>query len=403
MDPRFIQVDSKYKSYWLATNDIVGNNLEIENLVTNMTGIVETSLDVTSNIIDKVIEIRNTKNGIYEKVTGKVGGYTKYYIDNEGSGQNFAVKLGEDISTGGTIARKYSDNENGDLTIKYVDGSGTTPTKKSFTHKLKLVEGPTDNFTAATGYSGSGTVDLSNKNAGKYRIVKPQEPSPPANNLTDLEVESYSGHFPVLTGLVTKNVIATHYSINGGANYIAVGQETELEANKLKITLDGNGDIILERMGSEKITKNSVTIDYFYFSDKGNTNSTKIKLGSFILNINDSIFELEPDNQALDFGNMFYDSRDGLETHETRVQKFTMKNPDNKNVTFSIKDDKTTGEMSNTSNPQNKVQLKDISVEKESNTEFKLQATAVLDKNTKPGSYEGTIEVIVDIVTPSNP
>ena len=404
VDPRFIQIDnSKYKSYWLATNGIVGNNLESANLIHNMSGIIKSTLPSGISTISEVIEIKNSKSEIYKKVTGKVNGYTKYYIDNEGSGQNFAVRLGSGIQLGGTIARKYSDNENGDLTVKYVDESGTTPTKKSFTHKLKLVEGPTDNFTAATGYSGSGTVDLSNKGAGKYRIVKPQEPSPPANSITDLEVESYSGHFPVLTGLVTDDVIATHYSIDGGANYIALNQEADIEANKLKITLDGNGDIILERMGSEKITKNSVTIDYFYFSDKGNTNSTKIKLGSFILNINDSIFELDPDNQALDFGNMFYDSRYGEESYETRVQKFTMKNPDNKNVTFSIKDDKTTGEMSNTSNPQDKVQLKDISVEKESNIEFKLQATAVLDKNTKPGSYEGTIEVIVDIVTPSKP
>lgn len=399
VDPRFIQVDnSKYKSYWLATNDIVGNNLETENLVTNMTGIVETSLDVTSNIIDKVIEIRNTKNGIYEKVTGKVGGYTKYYIDNEGSGQNFAVKLGEDISTGGTIARKYSDNENGDLTIKYVDESGTTPTKKSFTHKLKLVEGPTDNFTAATGYSGSGTVDLSNKNAGKYRIVKPQEPSPLANNLTDLEVESYSGHFPVLTGLVTKNVIATHYSINGGANYIAVGQETELEANKLKITLDGNGDIILERMGSEKITKNSVTIDYFYFPEKDSTSSTKIKLGSFTLNINDSVFELDPKDQTLDFGKMFYDSRDGLETHETRVKTFTLK-AHGKEVDFRVAD---TSKMT-TADKQNEIELINVGVTKKSNTEFELGATAVLNENTAFGTYNGEIQVIVDIVTPSNP
>lgn len=403
VDPRFIQVDSKYKSYWLATNDIVGNNLESANLIHNMSGIIKSTLPSGISTISEVIEIKNSKSEIYKKVTGKVNGYTKYYIDNEGSGQNFAVRLGSGIQIGGTIARKYSDNENGDLTVKYIDGSGATATKKSFTHKLKLVEELDTNFTPSNGYLGSGTVDLSNKGVGKYRIVKPHEPSPPANNLTDLEVGSYSGHFPVLTGLVTQDVIATHYSVDGGANYIALNQEADIEANKLKITLDGNGDIILERMGSEKITKNSVTIDYFYFSDKGNTSSTKIKLGSFTLNINDSIFELEPDNQALDFGNMFYDSRDGLETHETRVQKFTMKNPDNKNVTFSIKDDKTTGEMSNTSNPQNKVQLKDISVEKESNTEFKLQATAVLDKNTKPGSYEGTIEVIVDIVTPSNP
>lgn len=401
VDPRFVQValeSNKYRSYWLATNDIVGNNLESTNLVHNMSGIIKSTLPSGISTISEVIEIKNSKSEIYKKVTGKVGGYTKYYIGNQLSGQNFAVKLGENISSGGTIARKYSDNENGDLTIKYVDGSGTTATKKSFIHKLKLVEGPTDNFSDRDGYSGSGTVDLSNKGAGKYRIVKPQKPSPLANSITDLEVENYSGHFPVLTGLVSQDVIATHYSIDGGVNYIAVGQETELEANKLKITLDTDGNIILNKLKDEKVAENSITIDYFYFSDKNDTNSTKIKLGSFTLNINDSVFELDPKDQTLDFGKMFYDSRDGLETHETRVKTFTLK-AHGKEVDFKVAD---TSKMT-TADKQNEIELINVGVTKKSNTEFELGATAVLNKDTQPGSYQGTIEVIVDIITPSNP
>lgn len=401
VDPRFIQValeNNKYRSYWLATNDIVGNNLESTNLVHNMSGIIKSTLPSGISTISEVIEIKNSKSEIYKKVTGKVGGYTKYYLGDLSSGQNFAVKLGENISSGGTIARKYSDNENGDLTIKYVTVSGATPTKKSFTHKLKLVKGPTDNFSDRDGYSGSGTVDLSNKNAGKYRIVKPQEPSPPANSITDLEVESYSGHFPVLTGLVTDDVIATHYSINGGANYIKLGTETEVETDRLNITLDTDGNIILNKLKDEKVTDDSVTIDYFYFSDKDDTNSTKIKLGSFTLNINDSIFELEPNTQALDFGTMFYDSRDGKVNHVKRTQKFTLK-AHGKEVDFRVADN---SEMTITGT-NNKIDLIDVKVTKKSNTEFELGATAVLDETTASGIYNGEIQVIVDITTPSKP
>lgn len=403
VDPRFVQValeNNKYRSHWIASDNKVGANLNT-NTLKGLNGIVESIFSgVSSGTVNKIIAISN-RNNIYMPVSGTIGGYTKYKIrKNNQDQENFAVKLSSSlVDNMGTIARKYIDNENGDLTIKYVDGSGTIATKKSFTHKLKLVEGPIDNFTPSNGYSGSGTVDLSNKNTGKYRIVKPQEPSPLANSITDLEVESYSGHFPVLTGLVTKDVIATHYSINGGTSYIELDQETEVETGKLKIILTNNGDIILERIGSEKITKNSVTIDYFYFSDKDDTNSTKIKLGSFTLNITDSMFELDPKDQTLDFGKMFYDSRDGLETHETRVKTFTLKTHD-KEVKFKVANN---SEMTSTSNQVDKVNLKDISVKKDSNTTFTLQATAVLNKDTQPGSYEGTIEVIVDVITPSNP
>lgn len=402
VDPRFIQValeDSRYRSHWIASDNKVGANLNT-NTLKSLNGIVESIFSgVSSDTVNKIIEISNGSN-IYMPVSGTVGGYTKYKIGKNNQDQeNFAVKLNNTLADDiETIARKYIDNENGDLTIKYVDESGTTATKKSFTHKLKLVKGPTDNFSDRDGYSGSGTVDLSNKNAGKYRIVKPQEPSPLANSITDLEVESYSGHFPVLTGLVTDDVIATHYSINGGANYIKLGTETEVETDRLNITLDSNGDITLERMGTEKITKNSVTIDYFYFSDKDDTNSTKIKLGSFTLNINDSIFELEPNTQALDFGTMFYDSRDGKVNHVKRTQKFTLK-AHGKEVDFRVADN---SEMTITGT-NNKIDLIDVKVTKKSNTEFELGATAVLDETTASGIYNGEIQVIVDITTPSNP
>ena len=399
VDPRFVQVDSRYKSYWIATNDIVGNNLTNTALVTDMNGIIKTFSTVASSTINKIIEIKNSKNEIYKEVIGKVDGYTKYYIGNQSTGQNFAAKLGENILTSGTMARKYSDNENGDLVVKYLDGATTT--KKYFTHTLIIENGPSNDFTADNGYSGSGTVDLSNKNIGKYKLVKAISTKNTA--LKELQLESLKGVLPNLNSLVTNMPIATYYSIDGGTNYIALDQEVDIEVGKLKVALSTDGSIILNKLTNDKVVEKSINIEYFYFSEKDNTSSTKIKLGSFTLNINDSVFELDPKDQALDFGTMFYDSRYGAESYETRVQKFTMKNPDNKNVTFSIKDNKTTSEMSNINNSQYKVNLKDISVEKESNTEFKLQATAVLDKDTKPGSYEGKIEVIVDIVTPSNP
>ena len=56
-----------------------------------------------------------------------------------------------------------------------------------------------------------------------------------------------------------------------------------------------------------------------------------------------------------------------------------------------------------TADKNNKIDLIDVKVTKKTNTSFELGATAVLDENTATGTYNGEIQVIVDIITPSNP
>lgn len=166
--------------------------------------------------------------------------------------------------------------------------------------------------------------------------------------------------------------------------------------NGLKVGIDTTGGLTLEKT-QEKTNITEVVINYLYEVTIGSEKKT-VDLGEFTLTIEKDTITIDPNDAFLDFGKMFYDSRDGGETHETRVKKFKVINEAEKEISFKV--DKNTGEM--TSNG-NRLELRNISVEKDSNTGFTLQATAVLNKDTKPGSYEGTIEVIVDIITPSNP
>ena len=164
----------------------------------------------------------------------------------------------------------------------------------------------------------------------------------------------------------------------------------------LTVGIDSTGGLTLQKT-QDKTNITEVVINYLYEINIDGA-SKKIELGTFTLTIEKDTITIDPDDAFLDFGKMFYDSRDGGETHETRVKKFKVINEAEKEISFKV--DKNTGEM--TSNG-NRLELRNISVEKDSNTGFTLQATAVLNKDTKPGSYQGTIEVIVDIITPSNP
>lgn len=292
VDPRFMQITpdkNGYKSYWLTTGNITGSNLTNNILTINMDGIIKTSSTATSSVINKVIEVKNSSNGVYEKVSREVNDYTKYYIGNEISGQNFAVKLGNDISVGGTIARKYSDNTNGDLTIKYVDGSA----KKSFVHKFELITSPGTNFTSEAGYSGEGTVDLYGKGANTYTLVMPSTGARATTTTEELVLEDGAkGHLPVLTGLIeTNKILATHYKVtinNGAPEQIkAITEKSVLETDKLELQFDTtNMKTQLVKIGNGNITINSVKIEYYYYS-KGNTSNEAIKLGEFNLTIED--------------------------------------------------------------------------------------------------------------------
>ena len=407
VDPRIKQLNTgNYLNYWISTGGYASQRLANfgNTSAPKYLELIDTTLtNISSSTISKVISIAKSDGVIYQKVSNNsiVNSYTKYENDSSDPYKDvFGIRIGNNISKAkdnhGTIARKYKDNTNGILTIKYLEGMGDKTTKKSFTHTLTIENGPSSNFTADAGYSGSGTVDLSNKRVGKYKIVNPISTKNTAP--TDLPLESLNGVLPNINSLATKAPIATHYSVDNGVNYTALGTETEVEVGKLKITLDTNGNIILNKLKDDKVTEDSVTIDYFYFSDKDDTNSTKIKLGSFTLNINDSMFELDPKDQTLDFGTMFYDSRDGKVNHIKRTQKFTLKAHD-KEVNFRVTD---TSEMT-TADKNNKIDLIDVKVTKKTNTSFELGATAVLDKTTASGTYNGEIQVIVDIITPSNP
>lgn len=289
VDPRFVQIDEAgYNSYWLTTENITGSNLTNNILTINMDGIIKTSSTATSSVINKVIEVKNSSNGVYEKVSGEVNGYTKYYIGNETSGQNFAVKLGENILTGGTIARKYSDNTNGNLTIKYVDGSA----KKSFVHKFELITSPGTNFTPEAGYSGEGTVDLYGKGDNTYTLVMPSTGARATTTTEELVLEDGAkGHLPVLTGLIdTDKLLATHYKVTVDGNektVTPIDQKIELETGKLALKFDTtNMKTQLVKIGNGNITIQSVKIEYYYYADKDTTKQA-IKLGKFDLTIED--------------------------------------------------------------------------------------------------------------------
>lgn len=185
------------------------------------------------------------------------------------------------------------------------------------------------------------------------------------------------------SGNITENTIESNGTLSVSYGGLTVG-------------IDSTGGLTLQKT-QEKTNITEVVINYLYEVSIGNEKKT-VDLGEFTLTIEKDTITIDPDDAFLDFGKMFYDSRDGGETHETRVKKFKVINEAEKEISFKV--DKNTGEM--TSNG-NRLELRNISVEKDSNTGFTLQATAVLNKDTQPGSYQGTIEVIVDIITPSNP
>lgn len=193
-------------------------------------------------------------------------------------------------------------------------------------------------------------------------------------------------------------VIANKITVNNNG---ASSNSNTVIVDGIEFGIGDNGGLTVKKLQNTTFNESKTyTIEFSYISGVSGLN--KIVLSNFTLTIVGNEFELDPDDQVLDFGKMFYDSRYGAESYETRVKTFTVKNQNNKNITFNVKANNS--KMISTSDPQNEVQLINIGVKKKSNTSFELGATAVLTKDTKPGSYEGTIEVIVDILEkPSNP
>lgn len=188
------------------------------------------------------------------------------------------------------------------------------------------------------------------------------------------------------SGTITEQ---TAESTNGNLNVTLTG---------LTVGIDTTGGLTLEKT-QDKTNITEVVINYLYEVTIGSEKKT-VDLGTFTLTIEKDTITIDPDDAFLDFGDMVYHAKDGGLTLERRTKTFTVENTENLEVRFSTDKD---SEMLLKNNGTQKLKLQDIEVKKKSNTSFELGATAVLDKNTKPGSYEGTIEVIVDITTPSNP
>ena len=166
----------------------------------------------------------------------------------------------------------------------------------------------------------------------------------------------------------------------------------------LTVGIDSTGGLTLEKT-QEKTNITEVVINYLYEVTIGSEKKT-VDLGEFTLTIEKDTITIDPDDAFLDFGDMVYHAKDGGLTLERRTKTFIVENTGNLEIEFSTDKE---SKMLLKNNPKEELKLQDIEVKKKSNTSFELGATAVLNKDTQSGSYEGTIEVIVDIITPSNP
>ena len=167
----------------------------------------------------------------------------------------------------------------------------------------------------------------------------------------------------------------------------------------LTVGIDSTGGLTLQKT-QDKTNITEVVINYLYEVTIGSEKKT-VDLGEFTLTIEKDTITIDPDDAFLDFGDMVYHAKDGGLTLERRTKTFIVENTGNLEIEFSTDKE---SKMLLKNNPKEELKLQDIEVKKKSNTSFELGATAVLNKDTQSGSYEGTIEVIVDIVEkPSNP
>lgn len=166
----------------------------------------------------------------------------------------------------------------------------------------------------------------------------------------------------------------------------------------LTVGIDSTGGLTLQKT-QDKTNITEVVINYLYEGTIGSEKKT-VDLGEFTLTIEKDTITIDPDDAFLDFGDMVYHAKDGGLTLERRTKTFIVENTGNLEIEFSTDKE---SKMLLKNNPKEELKLQDIEVKKKSNTSFELGATAVLNKDTQSGSYEGTIEVIVDIITPSNP
>lgn len=454
-----IKIDYYYKP---AGSSITGNEIQLGTFdLTIENPVVDSSTDVTVKIDKRFMPYNKNYNWLF-KDGGAIGDITSTSSSPSDKFSNFFTFDGELNNTeAGTIqwgigveGREYYVIGNGNTNYKSFHVKDNTNWKDQAAVPNKGELSNINDLVVVSKGNKDSDPDLNNRfsllytatSGNKYKIYRGnlkeeivgngKTDGTGTINLNDMEddvayefkKESYNSDKSTATGESTSNksLEMTNVKVQNSATQPLPDGKTAPEikdaviANKITVNNNGassnsntvivdgiefgigdNGGLTVKKLQNTTFNESKTyTIEFSYISGVSGLN--KIVLSNFTLTIVGNEFELDPDDQVLDFGKMFYDSRYGAESYETRVKTFTVKNQNNKNITFSVKANNS--KMISTSDPQNEVQLINIGVKKKSNTSFELGATAVLDKDTQPGSYQGTIEVIVDIVEkPSNP
>ena len=282
VDPRLNQTNMSMDSYWIATNNRIGKGLN--NLGIDFSNFIKNTRDSNNNrTIAKVLEIKDSNNTNDYTSNTVEGGYTPFGKKNSDS--VYAIKLGKNFTNNfstGFIARKYTKEVNNNMEITY-HGADDAKTKVDFNHVIVKAQTPADHFSETDGYTGSGTVNFTGKELGKYTLTTG------ATGTNSITVEHPIGHLPNLKSLVIPDsVIATHYTVTEDTGVTRVTDKTpiatatDILGGSFSLKFD-NGDTIIEKKNKSSVSNKVIRIDYYYV-DK--TNNIEIKLGNYQLTIN---------------------------------------------------------------------------------------------------------------------
>lgn len=407
-----VEIDKRFENLdgynWLFRDGKVSNDIT-NAVLTKINGFSDFftfsgNLDSQSGIIVRDIEMvgREVKNA------GKKVAYGYYHLsdktgNNVWKGEGAIPRIGEMSNLNNLITvskgNDSSDSKSLENEFSLLVTDSVSRNKYSI-YKGRIVE----EIKGIGKYIGTGKIeekDLIQNTEYTFSTIMTKMGTIPSNN--NLSIEKATGTPVNALGVVsgkTSTVVANKISVkykeeNGNSTTEKIVESNgnlEVSLAGLKVGIDSSiGGLILQKT-AEKINITEIVVDYLY---EININGIKkvIDLGTFTLTIEKDSITIDPDDAFLDFGKMFYDSRDGLETHETREKSFKVINDTGKDIDFRVEKD--TGKMMNGTNS---LDLRNILVKKDSNKGFTLQATAVLNENTQSGAYQGEIQVIVDIL-----
>lgn len=282
VDPRLNQTNMSMDSYWIATNNRIGKGLS--DLGIDFSKFIKNTRDSDNNrTIAKVLEIKDSKNTNDYTSNTVEGDYTPFGKKNSDS--VYAIKLGKNFTNNfdtGFIARKYTKEVNNNMEITY-HGADDAKTKVDFNHVIVKAQAPADHFSETDGYTGSGTVNFTGKELGKYTLTTG------ATETNSITVEHPVGHLPNLKSLVIPDrVIATHYTVTEDTgvtrvtNKTPIATETDILEGSFSLKFD-NGDTVIEKKNKSSVSNKVIRIDYYYVDE---ANSIEIKLGNYQLTIN---------------------------------------------------------------------------------------------------------------------